>query len=589
MVLRVDEIYKQIFGNDPLLLEEENQRTFGAQILENLLVERGIKSALPHPVSLGSASSRASFRRSDEPGPDPVDEGLKQRYLSSVRSRKQLDAEDVETLKTVTMVTQANFTAERAKKEVFSDHDDATNEMKGTGSPLEKRLRIAAIGYRVSISRLEDSGLLDEELCPMPPKRDNGPLNDLAENKSVEKLRRTKLRSRDKQPSWHRAISDHIKRALGRKSHVVVLPEFSLPPNLTSKEVEQAISDVAAKFEHPYFLFSGTRHEGAYNRGFIVSHASGKEKPSDRWWHYKTASARGLGENVMGPQNARIPSYKFSLLSPLNDRDPLEYRMFVPVCYDIFDPTTFINYVAGCAEADGHFYQSIILVPSFNPGREFVHALRDLSFIAACPVIYVNGLHGDAKLFLYGIAVSDLADIEVKAAAAGQPRARADQSIEDAITKLKFEHDAAASDYKTLDEIVDYDPHLHESIEERRIYLSERRRALKGRLDALRELSTDLDEMRSRGALKHLMTTEACSDCAKENHGSVDYCSRDIVYYNLDPNLLEVLNKFRNSYFGKEEFLPSPFRQDGKKRIRAMIKEQNDQRQRARAQRIRQR
>ena len=79
------------------------------------------------------------------------------------------------------------------------------------------------------------------------------------------------------------------------------------------------------------------------------------------------ASARGLGENIMGPQNARLPSpttlslYRRMVAGQFND------RVFVALCYDVFDPTTFINSVVHYADASAHMNENIILVPSFNP------------------------------------------------------------------------------------------------------------------------------------------------------------------------------------------------------------------------------
>jgi hypothetical protein len=583
MVIRVNELYEKIFNQDPLLLDEENQRIFGAQILENLLVERGVKSTLPQLVALDSKASIDAFGRRDF-WPETINEELKQRYVRSVRTRTPLDDEDVEKLKTVTMAVNANYTEER-KLNAFADHDKAAASIEQTDSPLDKRIRIAAVGYRVSISRLEDAGELHEELCPMPPNVDKRSLTGLPENKRLQKLRRTTLRDQEKQPEWREIIRKHVVQALDRKSHLIVLPEFALPPNLEEFELERCISEAAAGHTHTYFLFSGTRHEGAYNRGFIVVHPRRKERPREReqWWHYKTASARGLGENIMGPQNGKIPSYKFTIPSPANPRVKLEYRIFIPICYDIFDPTTFINYVAGCADADGRFRQSIIIVPSFNPGREFVHALRDLSFIASCPVIYVNGLHGDAKLFLYGVAASDLADIDLKTVKKG--KVRADDSIEAGLARLTKELDDTTHAYDRLDEVIDYGPELHDSIESQKVHLSSRRLELEARRDALKNFSADLDAARSRGALRHLVTTEACSDCGRDDHGAAAYCPRDILYYNLDIELLAALNRFRNKYFGPENFLPSPFTQDGKKRIRAIIKDENDRQQHERARR----
>src|SRR3954447_1835688 len=49
---RTNAIYTRIFSKDPFLLKDEHQEIFSGQILQNLLVERGIKSALPREVFL---------------------------------------------------------------------------------------------------------------------------------------------------------------------------------------------------------------------------------------------------------------------------------------------------------------------------------------------------------------------------------------------------------------------------------------------------------------------------------------------------------------------------------------------------------
>ena len=216
-----------------------------------------------------------------------------------------------------------------------------------------------------------------------------------------------------------------MKDALDLGSHFILLPEFALPPKLDGQQhsIEEEITKLASSYKHPYFLFSGSRHEGIYNRGFIITRSTEEPEPTKRWWHYKLASARSLGENVMGPQNPASPTYRFNLEPIDTEGELLELEVVVAICVDVFDTSTFINYVINAALAASDRYKTVILVPSFNPAREFLHALRDLSFLAACPVIYVNGLHGDAKLFLYGIDVSDLDEIEINVAASRRRRA----------------------------------------------------------------------------------------------------------------------------------------------------------------------
>lgn len=587
----VNTVYNEIFAKDPLLLDEGHQRAFGEQILRNLLVERAVKTSLPRSVTLSSESSRNEFKRQEAPPADGPKSAVQNQYFDSLRMREPLDSKTIESLKPITMVSDAKHTAERATKTKYlEDHERAEKMCDKTESPLQSRLRFAAIGYRVSISKIPGGGFLDEELCPILPAPHRISLTEYPENKSTQKLRRTKLRELTKQPSWFAIIIDHIKHALNKGSHIVLLPEFGLPPNVSKTAVEEAISLVADKFKHPFFLFSGTRHEGIHNRGFVLtrntSETIGREEKEDkrRWWHYKTASARGLGENIMGPQNAKAPSYRFSLPSPLGNDDVLEYRVFVAICYDVFDPTAFINYVIGCADAQGRWHESIILVPSFNPAQEFVHALRDLSFIAECPVMYVNGLHGDAKLFLYGIDVTDLLEIERNSAegAGGEQTSRIEKSIGAMSAALRTEQRNVRAELDGLEEaLIPND--LFGAVDLRKDQLRNRLKQIVVKIDALNVLHSDLNHMRAKGALKYLITVERCDDCAKPGHGGAAYCANDILYYNLDPELLEILKRFRQNYFLDDAFLPSPFRKKETDKVRELIDKIKEQRPRVRA------
>ena len=178
-------------------------------------------------------------------------------------------------------------------------------------------LTIAAVGYRVRISRLTQKGLLNEELSPRIPAKLKRSLTAWPENKTVEKLRRTVLRAKDQHAAWFDAIKRHIRLALDRGAHFVVLPEFCLPPDVgKTASVANAIRKIASRFKQEFFIFSGSRHEGTYNRGFIVLREERTAAMIKNWWHYKMASARGLGENIMGPQNWKLPSLQFYDLAP---------------------------------------------------------------------------------------------------------------------------------------------------------------------------------------------------------------------------------------------------------------------------------
>src|ERR1044072_430936 len=381
----VNSIYSRLFTDDPLLLREENPHLFGAQTLRTLLVERGIKAAVPRGVDLSKDDSRRRFKHRPAPPSAPIDPEIKRRDLKSRPTREPLPKKLIEALKPYTMIAMPQRTRDRIGDTFFVDHKAAAQQIRRTRSPIGKRLRIAAIGYRVAISRLPNETPLDEELYPLPQAPDDPAyvqteITGYPEKKGAQKLRRTKLADRDRQARWFEYFCRHIKHALEQEAHIVLGPEFGLPPNLDTAKVENEITRIAQGRTHPFFLFAGTRHEGIHNRGFAITQSADSSKPTERWWHYKAASARGLGENITGPQNALMPSYKFT--GPMDDGDTKEYSIFVPICYDVYDPTTFINYVIGCAATDKGFYESIILVPSFNPSTEFVHALRDLSFVA---------------------------------------------------------------------------------------------------------------------------------------------------------------------------------------------------------------
>jgi hypothetical protein len=341
------------------------------------------------------------------------------------------------------------------------------------------------------------------------------------------------------------------------------------------------IREIANEYEHEFFLFSGSRHEGAYNRGFILSHEA-KKGLTDTWWHYKVASARGLGENIMGPQTARLPGYNFTLTSP-EDEKPILYRVFIATCYDVFDATTFINYVVQCAHADGDMYEKIILVPSFNPAKEFVGALRDLSFIASCPVLYVNGLHGDARLFLYGTEIADLAAIESalpEPAGALGVASRFDQALHDTVTQLKADIEKTVSQFRAT--VTAYKEGTDSAVRLQLYNLSrqlyKRKELLEQRQGVLEHFRDDLNELREDDVLKHLITKESCDRCTGRSHAEDDYCPNDVLYYNIDIRLFRLLAKFREDYFATDDFLPRPFRFEEKEKIFAKILEKKEQR-----------
>jgi hypothetical protein len=214
----VTQLYDALFTADPLLLDEKHQVIFGRQILTNLLLLRALAATDPMDISPGVSESRTRFKTVHLPSVNSIEERLKSAYLDAKRHRTQLTQNDFKDLKKITMVSRAEFTSDRLKPDLL-DHDVARENLRqpsgsDDSSRLDTRIRIAAIGYRVSISRVPNGGFLDEELCPRPITQEQIQLSDMPEEKGVNKLRRTKLRAQANQQHWLDTISRHIRRAL---------------------------------------------------------------------------------------------------------------------------------------------------------------------------------------------------------------------------------------------------------------------------------------------------------------------------------------------------------------------------------------
>jgi hypothetical protein len=574
----VNDIYARIFGEDPLLLKSDSQEEFGQQILKNLLIERALKSKPPSAIQLYDGDERREFKSPSQAKPRRPNAALRKVYPRSVSKRSDEAKSHIDQLESLTMFSKGWLTMDRTNRTYFSC-SDARDDLEFTGSPFDKRIRIAAVGYRVAISSLQEQGFFDEDLSPRIPKADKISLTKLPEVKSFQKLRRTKLLPKARYQRWVTTILRHVDAALQQGSQFVVFPEFALPPKRDkgARPIEKQITKIASRYEHSYFLFSGSRHEGLYNRGFILTRDENERRPAERWWHYKVASARSLGENVMGPQNPVTPSYRFTVPAFEPGEEELELEVVVAICVDVFDTSTFINYVINAALAASNYYRTIILVPSFNPSREFLHALRDLSFLAACPVIYVNGLHGDAKLFLYGIAVSDLDEIEkikpdVPAAEADSNTSKVMATLTDVKRAIEQSKQRDTAELHVLERAAlrkERDTKLDRLMTKRRVKLEKRLEAVTDQLTSIELLEKDLHELHSRGAFKHMITVEYCDSCAHGDHGSEEYCPSDILYYNLDPLLLQKLQRFRRDYFKRDKFLPTPFQTEELRKARA--------------------
>lgn len=180
-----------------------------------------------------------------------------------------------------------------------------------------------------------------------------------------------------------------------------------------------------------------------------------------------------------------------------------------------------------------------------NTSKEFVALLRDLSFVARCSVVYVNGLHGDAEMYVGGVRVSDVAD-RLPDILTSLANAR-----QDLVAELAQE----AADF--IAEATKAPGHMRTAAQR------ERRERWAEQLESISDLERSLTSLEASGELSHMITIEDCDHCIGHTHTSRDYrCRRDILYYNLNKDLIAALLEFRASYFGNEGFLPKPFRRD---------------------------
>jgi hypothetical protein len=526
--------YDRIFNADPLLLLEDNQRDYGKAILQHLLIYRPQTTSQAYLLDLHSSTSRANFGRQASTAAAPP-AGIARSYNVARRDRQDPGKADFDTLKDITMVSRGSFTHDRTQGH-YPSHSSQAAFLK----TKPDRVRIAAVGYRLKVSKLDEQSYLSEDLATMTQQRDS----------QVPNAKEARLLAADNQlgrtvsddhglTAWETAIIELVKRTIQRESEIILLPEFTLPPARSASSFESRLQAVCASARHDFFLFSGSRHEERYNRGWIFSrNGSVAQDKLQSHWHYKIASARGLGENILGPHSTSLPSYRTNIRIANNCAS-----VVVAVCYDTYDPTVFLNLVLDGVRADEDYIPKIILVPAYNPGSDFVELLRDLSFLAQCTVVYVNGLHGDAQAFVCGVRLLDIVEhlpllltsLTDKATVIGQELQDEDS---------EFQRRKVA------------DPRHVRSNEE--VDWIEEKRRLQG---SLQTLHNALLLLQANSDLTALITIEDCWDCDNGHHQLGDrLCFRDILYYNIDRKLLSALSDFRAEFFSNDDFLPEPFR-----------------------------
>jgi predicted amidohydrolase len=525
---KIFDIYHRIFSKDPLLIDLQSQTDYRDALLKHLLLSRSMSTGRNRRVDLQLVQDRKLFLKRTTPRPRRPAEDLKQRYDDTRRERTEVPKADFDELKKITMVARGDLTTDRNGTK-FAEHGTAETSLRDNNarSMIENRLRIATIGYRVKISRVPKKAYFDEELAALA-EPDDAAIEGLPEESGISELGRTELVGN--LARWQRKIVSYLRQAYARKPHLIMLPEFCLPP-LGEKNKGSKLPRSLKKLCHcdggDHFLFAGSRHEGPYNRGLILTKAGANT--CGKWWHYKSASARSLGENVLARFARKAPTYVMSLT--LAGRK-VSLAIMVAICYDAFDPSTFLNLVLQSRQmSEGIF--SVILVPSFNTSEEFVALLRDLSFLARCVVVYVNGLHGNATVYAYGVAMADVVEHRQVI------QEKINTTLDELTTQMQVDNE------RVLRAPERQEPAMH--VPEYQDW--------KVRTGALRTLKSNLRDLEESGALDHVITIER----VRPERVDDDYAPDDILYYNLDIAMLQALADFRSQYFLNDRFLPAAF------------------------------
>ena len=538
---------ESIFAGDPLLLRRPNQQRYRRALLHNLLIGRTMATGLPEPVDLHECDTDALENRLIY-DPPPPDAHLEQLYLNRRIFRTPLTEAEFEALAKVTMAARPELTGRRLRdipgpnnttKARFLTDSQANEDLKDSEVKLVNRLRIAAIGFRVKVSKLVNKGYFKEDLCILPQLQSSDhPELGSAEAAGFRQLGRTTLLPGADHDRWTNTICSHIEKAVSSGSQIIIVPEFGLPPGKQDADLEKALrKSCEENAQNNHFVFAGSRHEGGTNRGMLF-HLKDNKLQGHTHWHYKIASARSLGENVLGPYSDEYPSYVTNIVV---DGKPETFNVTVAICYDTFDPSTFLSLVLHNAHRENYFRNRLILVPSFNPSSQFVEFLRDLSFLTLCPVVYVNSLHGDAKMFVAGVAMSDILN---------ESGAHVLNDLNTMIESVKQQYDGEQEQArKALPNTA-----KSEAAVKRAKPLAKREEVLTALLDTLKLLERG-------GGLRNLITVEYCQLCADKQHVDDYDCATDILYYNIDLRLLTALAKFRSNYFRVDEsYIPEPFR-----------------------------
>ena len=236
----VKALYSRIFNLDPLLLSDDSQKAYGKAILQHLLVYRPLTTSDPYPIDLHDPASRAKATRQQRIAPPPTDPNLPKRYDLARLRRQDPSAPDFALLQDLTMITKGEPTRLRADP-TFRNHAAQSALLQRQPN----RLRIAAVGYRIKISKLEDLAHMAEDLSGHP-QRSDAPVPLIWENVLPDtdaQLGRTRADNNGLR-HWEEAILRLIAKSLDRGSEIVLLPEFALPPTRSNEAFEATLKCV---------------------------------------------------------------------------------------------------------------------------------------------------------------------------------------------------------------------------------------------------------------------------------------------------------------------------------------------------------
>jgi hypothetical protein len=191
-------------------------------------------------------------------------------------------------------------------------------------------------------------------------------------------------------------------------------------------------------------------------------------------------------------------------------------------------------------------------------------------------------------MFVCGVDLCDLSNIEEEASKSLylEKFSTFAEYIKSAIDRLAAEKQEVEARSRTIDKsrkrLADLAPESYSEISaafrETRSKLGERYKIIGQRIIALEHFKEDLERCRQDGALKFLMTRHRCPKCENERHKVKDYCSNDVLFFNIDIKLLRALKRFRETYFAVDTFLPLPFRLSEKRKIFGRISTKADER-----------